>query len=139
MDIVDGDMRKDQAGAARRADHDGVFRVGKRGEHIAKRHGLGTSGTERVLFDEFLRGADIFPPPVFLAIGGMVDEVLIVQRHDVVQIRRYGDAFLAHVVSFRSPIVPLGWQLYECLYCDRYATTSAPDMHTKKNARAPEP
>jgi hypothetical protein len=28
----------------------------------------------------------------------MVDEVLIIQRHDVVKIRRYGNAFLAHVV-----------------------------------------
>src|SRR6476659_5681235 len=91
-------MWKNQTGAARRADHDGVFRVGKRGEHIAKRHGLGTSGTERVLFNEFLRGADIFPSPVFLAISGMVDEVLIIQRHDVVKIRRYGNTFLAHVV-----------------------------------------
>jgi hypothetical protein len=98
MDVVDGHMREDQAGAAGRADHDGVFRVGERGEHIAKRHGLGTSGTERVLFNEFLGGADIFPSPVFLAIRGMIDQILIVQRHDVIQIRGYSDAFFAHVV-----------------------------------------
>lgn len=75
-------------------------------------------------------------PPFQISKAGMIDEVLIVQRHDVVKIRRYGDAFLAHVVFsfywsncvFARAIVRMG------LPRGHVCRHSAPDMHAMKAA-----
>jgi hypothetical protein len=50
-----------------------------------------------MLLDQFLGGADVLPSPVFLAVRGATDQVLVIRRHDVIQIRRNLDAFFAHI------------------------------------------
>src|SRR5689334_489143 len=49
-----------------------------------------------MLLDQLLRGADVFPAPIFLAVGRALHEILVVRRHDVKKIFRNLDAFLAH-------------------------------------------
>src|SRR5690349_4552444 len=74
----------------------------------------------------------------------MVDEVLIVQRHDVVQIRRYGDAFLAHgVFSFYEAndvfAMAVVRMYFTATLCMPPSQALLPCTPRRVRARAPEP
>jgi len=52
---------------------DGIFRVRQRGQNVSEGHGFRAASAKRVLLDQLLAGADVFPATVFLAIGRALD------------------------------------------------------------------
>ena len=96
MNIVDAHVRKDQAGATGGPHHHGILRGGQRRQDIPERHGLRTPGTQRMLFNQFLRGPDILPPAAILPIRGAFHQILVFRRHDFEHFRGYFNSFLTH-------------------------------------------
>jgi hypothetical protein len=96
VNVVDRDVWEDEAGAAGRPHHDGVFRIRKRGKDITERHGLRTSGAERVLFNELLGSSDIFPAAVLVTVRRPIYQILIFGRHDIEKLRRNFNSLFTH-------------------------------------------
>src|SRR2546422_7307748 len=63
---------------------------------VAKRHGLGAAGAQRVLFDQLLVDPDILPAPALFPPGGVGHQVAVFRRHDVEELFTDLDFFFAH-------------------------------------------
>src|SRR3989449_3745174 len=63
---------------------------------VAKRHGLGAAGAQRVLLDQLLVDPDILPAPALFPPGGVGHQVAVFRRHDVEELFTDLDFFFAH-------------------------------------------